>query len=157
VSDPRRSRETGQSMFAGDSLKKMAADWGERVGRTIEDGPALLGSNYAEVRYEDLLTRPEEEVRRLLEFLGAEAGEEAVRRCVSSASFEKLSRGRNRGQEDPTSFFRKGVAGDWRNAFTEEDSKVFEDEAGELLIRLGYEKDYDWQPARSKRPPGASI
>src|SRR5215217_1590013 len=66
-------RETGESMFAGDSLKKMAAEWGERVGRTVEDGPALLGNNYAEVRYEDLLERPEEELRRLLEFLGAGA------------------------------------------------------------------------------------
>src|SRR5215217_7206619 len=62
-------RETGESMFAGDSLKKMAAEWGERVGQTVEDGPALLGSNYAEVRYEDLLERPEEEVARVLEFL----------------------------------------------------------------------------------------
>jgi len=78
-----------------------------------------------------------------------------VRRCVSSASFEKLSRGRSRGQEDPTSFFRKGVAGEWRNVFTEEDGKIFEEEAGELLVRLGYEKD--WQPVRYKRPPEASI
>ena len=136
-------RETGESMFAGDSLKKMAAEWGERVGRTVEDGPALLGNNYAEVRYEDLLERPEEELRRLLEFLGAGANEEIVRRCVNSASFEKLSRGRKRGQEDPSSFFRKGVAGDWKNVFTEEDKRIFKKEAGELLIKLGYEKDLD--------------
>jgi hypothetical protein len=139
-----RQREDGESVFAGGSLKKMAAEWGERVGRTIEDGPALLGSNYAEVRYEDLLTRPEEEVRRLLEFLGAGANEEIVRRCVNSASFEKLSRGRKRGQEDPSSFFRKGVAGDWRSVFTEEDKKIFKEEAGDLLIRLGYERDDAW-------------
>jgi hypothetical protein len=30
--------------------------------------PGLLGNNYREVRYEDLLERPEEEVGRLLEF-----------------------------------------------------------------------------------------
>ena len=122
----------------------MAAEWAERVGRTVEDGPALLGNNYAEVRYEDLLERPEEEVRRLLEFLGAGADEETVRRCVNSASFEKLSRGRKRGQEDPSSFFRKGVAGDWRSVFTEEDKKIFKEEAGDLLIRLGYERDAGW-------------
>ena len=156
-SEPLQLRETAQSMFAGDSLKKMAAEWGERVARTIEDGPALLGSNYAEVRYEDLLRRPEEEVRRLLEFLGADAGEGIVGRCVNSASFERLSRGRNRGQEDQSSFFRKGVSGDWRNVFTEEDGKIFEEEAGELLIRLGYEKDRDWHKVRSKSPPGTSI
>lgn len=137
-------KEARESVFAGNSLKRMAAEWGARVGRTIEDGPALLGSNYAEVRYEDLLQRPEEEIGRLLEFLGAEAGQETVRRCVGAASFERLSKGRKRGEEDATSFFRKGVAGDWKNVFTEEDRRIFKREAGELLILLSYEKSDDW-------------
>jgi Sulfotransferase family len=142
--DPQRLQEAGESIFAGNSLKKMAAEWVARVGRTVLDGPALLGSNYAEVRYENLLERPEEEVGRLLAFLGAEASAAVVRRCVSAASFEKLSKGRKRGEEDPTSFFRKGVAGDWRNVFTEEDKQTFKEEAGDLLIELGYERDRDW-------------
>ena len=114
------------------------------MSRAVEDGPTLLGTNYCEVRYEDLVEKPEVAVRRLLEFLGAEAGEETVRRCVGSASFEKLAKGRKRGQEDPSSFFRKGVVGDWRNVFTERDKYVFKEEAGDLLIKLGYEEDSDW-------------
>ena len=143
----RGSRTPGnedQSLFAEGQLEKLAADWGSRVSKTVEDGPALLGEGYTEVRYEDLLARPVEEVRRLLGFLGADASEEAARRCVSSASFEKLSKGRKRGEEDPTSFFRKGVAGDWRSVFTEEDRRVFKEAAGGLLVELGYEKDLDW-------------
>jgi hypothetical protein len=131
---------SGDSVFAGNSLARMAAEWAARVGRTVEDGPALLGENYAEVRYEDLLARPEAEVRRLLEFLGADTDDGTVRCCVNAASFEKLSRGRERGEEDPSSFFRKGVAGDWRNTFTEQDRRVFEQAAGDLLARLGYEE-----------------
>ena len=142
--NPEELRKKGESMFAGDLLRKLAAEWGARVGKTVEDGPTLLGANYSEVRYEDLLERPEEEVGRLLEFLGAEASEKIVRRCVSSASFEKLTKGRRRGQEDASSFFRKGVAGDWRNVFTEQDKLIFKEEAGDLLIRIGYEKDDDW-------------
>ena len=138
--DPDRMLSSGESLFAGNSLARMAGEWAARVGRTVLDGPALLGENYAEVRYEDLLSRPEEEVRRLLEFLGAGANDETVRRCVNAASFEKLSRGRERGEEDPTSFYRKGVAGDWRNTFTEQDRRVFEETAGDLLAQLGYEK-----------------
>jgi hypothetical protein len=57
---------------------------------------------------------------------------------VGSATFEKLSKGRTRGEEDPSSFFRKGVAGDWRDAFTDRDRRVFEREAGDLLTKLGY-------------------
>ena len=128
------------SLFEGDRLRKLAADWNERVGRTVDDGPKLFGDRYAEVRYEDLLVRPEEEMGRLLRFLGAAADAQSVGRCVRAASFERLSKGRSRGEEDPSSFFRKGVAGDWRGAFTEEDRRVFEEEAGGLLRRLGYDE-----------------
>ena len=145
----RGSRTSGKearsgSVFAEGQLEKLAADWAARVGKTVEDGPALLGEGYAEVRYEDLLSQPEEEVRRLLGFLGADVDGETVERCVQAGSFERLSKGRKRGEEDPSSFFRKGVAGDWRRGFTEEDRRIFKKEAGELLIKLRYEKDFDW-------------
>jgi len=141
---PRELREAGESVFAGNSLRKMAAEWSARVGTTIEEGPALFGRSYVELRYEDLLQRPGEETRQLLGFLGVEADEITVERCVLSASIERLSKGRKRGEEDPASFFRKGVAGDWRNVFTEGDKQIFKEEAGELLIKLGYEKDDYW-------------
>jgi hypothetical protein len=131
-------------MFTEELLRKLASDWNARVGRTVEEGPTLLGENYREVYYEDLLKKPEEEFGALAEFLGAAADEETIRRCVTATSFEKLSRGRKRGQEDVTSFFRKGVAGDWRNIFTEADKVLFKKEAGELLVRLDYEKDGSW-------------
>jgi hypothetical protein len=137
-------REAGGSIFAGNTLKKLAAEWNARVGTAVGAGPALLANNYTEVRYEDLLESPEKELGRLLALLGAEASEETVKLCVGSASFERLSKGRKRGEEDTTSFFRKGVAGDWRSVFTERDRRVFEKEAGNLLIKLGYEKDHGW-------------
>jgi hypothetical protein len=140
--DPRGTTETG--VFTEDWLRQAARNWRRLVGRAVEDGPALLGSDYTEVRYEDLLERPYEEVGRLLGFLGVDARGTLVERCVLSASFERLSKGRERGQEDPSSFYRKGIAGDWKNHFTEEDKRVFKEEAGELLIRLGYEEDLDW-------------
>ena len=40
--------------------------------------------------------------------------------------------------------FRSGKTGDWKKHFTPEHKKIFKDVAGELLIRLGYEKDNDW-------------
>lgn len=116
----------------------------DRVGKTVEEGAKLFGDSYTEVRYEDLLERPHEEVGELARFLGADASEEAIEQAVSSASFEKSTKGRERGQEDTSSFFRKGIAGDWKNYFTERDKQIFKEEAGDLLIRLGYEEDYDW-------------
>ena len=144
VSDLRGRERPARACSREAPSRRWRAEWGERVGRTVEDGPVLLGSNYAEVRYEDLLQRPEEEMARLLTFLGAGTDEEVVKRCVSAASFERLSKGRKRGEEDQSSFFRKGVAGDWRNVFTEEDRHIFKREAGGLLIKLSYEKSDDW-------------
>ena len=79
----------------------------------------------------------------MLEFLGVDASERTVQRCVSAASFEKLSGGRSRGQE-AASFFRTGIAGDWQNVFTEQERRDFKAVAGDLLIELGYERDNDW-------------
>jgi hypothetical protein len=137
---------SGEGIFLEDRLRSTAEGWRESVGRAVEDGPGLLGNNYAEVRYENLLERPEEETKRLLDFLGADTREKIVRRCVRSASFEVRS-GRERGQENYTldhGKHRKGIAGDWKNVFTERDKAVFKEAAGNLLIELGYEKDDNW-------------
>ena len=138
--NPLELLEAGQGIFAADLLRKAAVEWATLVGKTVEDGPKLLGDNYREVRYEGLLEKPEEEVGKLLEFLGAGADERTVGRCVGSASFEKLAEGRERGREDPTSFFRKGVAGEWKSVFTSRDRRIFKQEAGELVVKLGYEE-----------------
>lgn len=132
-----------ESLFTKKRLSRIAADWSREVGKAVADGPASLGNNYTEVRYEDLLEKPEEEARRLLRFLGADSSREVVERCAEKAGFER-STNRQRGQEDSSSRSRKGVAGDWRRAFTEEDRRVFKENAGTLLVELGYEKDHDW-------------
>ena len=90
------------------------------------------------------LENTENEISRLLEFLEVDARKKNVRRCIEAASFEKMSEGRKPGEEDPSSFFRKGIAGDWKNVFNGRDRQAFKEEAGELLIKLGYEKDNDW-------------
>jgi len=40
--------------------------------------------------------------------------------------------------------FRAGKTGSWKEHFTAEHKRIFKEVAGDLLIRLGYEKDYDW-------------
>jgi hypothetical protein len=141
--DPETFGASGESIFADGHVAEIARSWSKSVSTAMEDA-ALLGDNYCQVRYEDLLAEPVGEVMRLLEFLGADSDEEVARRCVEAASFEQLSGGRTQGEEASSSFYRKGIAGDWKNHFTEEDRRVFKEEAGELLIRLGYEDDLDW-------------
>ena len=40
--------------------------------------------------------------------------------------------------------FRKGQPGNWREHFTEANKTSFKRQAGDLLIRLGYEEDQNW-------------
>lgn len=40
--------------------------------------------------------------------------------------------------------FRRGQIGGWKRYFTEDHKKAFKEVAGQLLIDLGYEKDFNW-------------
>jgi hypothetical protein len=141
--NPHELLKSGGGIFPDGWLGDYAASWSATVGKSVKDGPVSLGSNYAAVKYEDLLYRPAEEMGRLLRFLGAKADRWTVSRCVNEASFEKLSGGRDRGEE-AASFYRKGVAGDWKSVFTEQNKQEFKAVAGDLLIELGYEENNDW-------------
>jgi hypothetical protein len=66
------------------------------------------------VRYEDFLCAPHRTLSAALFFLGVDSSPAVIDHAVKGASFEKWS-GRKPGHEDKLSFFRKGVAGDWRS------------------------------------------
>ncbi len=65
-------------------------------------------------------------------------------KLIEKYSFKSLSKGRGKGEEDKQSHYRKGTEGDWVNHFSEEHKNVFKELYGDLLIKLGYEKDQDW-------------
>ena len=69
---------------------------------------------------------------------------ERVEAIVRRKNFARLAGGRRPGQEDPSSHYRKGQAGDWRNHFTAEHAAYFEQHFGDLLVSLGYETDNHW-------------
>ncbi|HEV8044677.1 MAG TPA: sulfotransferase domain-containing protein, partial [Rubrobacter sp.] len=140
LEDPEGFLQAGNSIFTEERLAQMAVRWSRRVSKASHDGANLFGTNFAQLRYEDLLERPEENFKVLLELLGASADDEVVRRCVKQNSFDRLAR-RSRGQEDAGSFFRKGIAGDWRGVFTKRDREIYEEIAGDTLREMGYSLD----------------
>jgi hypothetical protein len=64
--------------------------------------------------------------------------------AIFADSFKNLSKGRDAGSEKVTSHYRKGIAGDWKNHFTEKHKQLFKDRYGDLLVKLGYENSNDW-------------
>jgi hypothetical protein len=60
-------------------------------------------------------------------------------RVLQDHSFSSLSGGRQPGEEDISSHYRKGVAGDWRNHFTDQHLEKFVEVAGDLVALSGYQ------------------
>lgn len=66
-----------------------------------------------------------------------------IKDTIDKFSFEKQAN-RKKGHEDSNSFLRKGIVGDWQNAFSQEARELFDSYAGNELILLGYETDHSW-------------
>jgi hypothetical protein len=97
------------------------------------------------IRYEDLLENDVEILERvLIDECQYPIPRPRLRRAVETRRFERMSKGRPRGEEDVSAHLRKGVAGDWRNYFTEPVKEAFKERWGALLVSGGYESDLDW-------------
>jgi len=135
-----------RSIFTETFIRRVATGWAANLQETEESGRKLFGGSYYDLRYEDLLTRPFEEMQKLWEFLGVKADralERAIREEMSSNPDEAWQAKRN---GDISSFLPKGKgqAGNWSRLFTARDRTLFKEVAGEMLIRWRYEKDHSW-------------
>lgn len=70
-------------------------------------------ANFMALRYEDLKADGPT-AAGLFSFIGVDASPQAVAASLDAESFERMSGGRQSGEEDATSFMRKGIVGDWR-------------------------------------------
>ncbi len=97
-----------------DALNKLAQRWlaAQENFRRFSD---LHPTSCLEIRYEDIAASAHASMQTVFDFLGVSTSTTVINQAINSASFETWS-GRAPGQEDPTSFFRKGVVGDWKTA-----------------------------------------
>jgi hypothetical protein len=90
------------------------------------------------MRYEDLKASPEPEVHRLFRFLRINSTAKRVHTAVKETTFERLSGGRPEGQQDVTSFFRRGTTGDWKHHFDQSNLETFIRYGEDQAILAGY-------------------
>ena len=95
------------------------------------------------IRYEDLVANEQEQFARIVNYCQLGTSPEALREIVTRNSFEKQT-GRHKGEEDTASHFRKGIVGDWRNAFSEKVKQEFKRQFGDVLIQTGHESGLGW-------------
>jgi Sulfotransferase family len=143
MQDRERFLASGYSIFTEERLAQLARRWNYRTGKGRRDGNTLYGEKYLEIRYEDFLQDTSAVFGRVLEFLEADREDRTIKRCLQMSDFGWTS-SRRQGEEDPRSFFRKGIAGDWRSVFTERDRAIYKELAGERLVEFGYEKSLTW-------------
>lgn len=94
-------------------------------------------------RYESLIQDQCGEYRRILDWLGWHVPVEVLDAVVERLSFKTRS-GRSAGETDIFSHYRRGIKGDWRNHFSREHGRLWEQLYPGFLVKIGYESSEDW-------------
>jgi hypothetical protein len=103
--------------------------------------------NILEKKFEDFIANPVEELTEIFSHLQIVPNllcKEDLRAIIEKYSFKRLSDGRNQGEENVYSHYRKGMAGDWKNHFSEQHIERFKKLFNPILIKTGYETDENW-------------
>ena len=89
------------------------------------------------IHFEDLINDRISVLTRIMDHFLARAPLPSTRQLILDSLESSINPKRS-----PT--FRSGKTGEWKKYFKEEHKKIFEEVAGNLLLKLGYEKNNDW-------------
>ena len=96
------------------------------------DHPEVLS-----IHFEDLINDRTATLNRIVDHFLARVPLQTPRQLILDSLESSINPIRS-----PT--FRSGKTGEWKKHFTAEHKKIFKDVAGDLLVKLGYEKNNDW-------------
>ena len=120
-------------------LPQRLLSWSGHVLSWIETAPIPVHV----VRYEDMKERTVETFSGVVRFAGLKHSQAEIEGAIKASSFERLQElekktGFREKPSTATSFFRKGVAGSWREALTDGQVKRIMRVHGAMMRRLGY-------------------
>lgn len=104
-------------------------------------------SRILEFKYEDII---EDQARGLVSAALAHfniatlVSSDLVESVIESRMFRRRSGGRERGDEDLRSHYRRGMAGDWRRFFNTRHIDAFKTDYNWVLLATGYETGDSW-------------
>ena len=139
IRDGRDASISMQSYFHKQSGKTFPFSYGAKTWAASMNEAAVLREstlNYTEVRYEDLITGPEETMTALFEFLG-EPGVD-IQKVLDFS--QHIDAGEIETHRDSVSRPLNSAALDrWKTELTEDDAAVFSRFAGKELVTMGYD------------------
>jgi len=105
----------------GKSVRDCAIYWREFLRFGFSQAQDLSQNRCIHIEMEDLISKTEEKLKEICDFI-----DETFDESMTHVHLHKHNIGR------------------WANTFSDKDKNAFKDEAGDLLIELGYEKNNDW-------------
>lgn len=131
---------TGAPIDYTRDARKAAQYWVQAVQAGRQAGRNIGPARYREIKYEDIVARPEPTLRALFAFLG-EMWDDAVLRFHENTA-------RPLGHESSAAQVSRplyaSAAGRWANDLKPADKAAVKAVAGDLLIELGYAADKSW-------------
>jgi len=121
----------------GEMDRMVCPSFREYVRRRVVDW--RLSDKCFPVRYEDLVEDTSGQLGRVADHMKIRHSAGAIDRAIRLYNFNTLSDGRSPGEVDPSSHYRKGVPGEWREVFDCEDLEILRQQIGDYLGILGYE------------------
>ncbi len=135
------SKEDGLLFEMNNTLEK-----GNVTGSVMQEFASwdYSNPNIIELKYEEVIQDSETWFAKVFAQYGFDDKEtEKAMKIVEQCSFKNVAK-RKIGEENKKSHLRKGTPGDWKNHFNEKHKDEFKRLYGDLLIKLGYEKDTNW-------------
>jgi hypothetical protein len=123
------------AFFGPKHVYPLALRWQEYLAAAEEARAALGAGAFLQVRYEDLVAAPEQELRRICSFLGEEF-------APAMLTFYNEDRGPRRDSRNAENLRRPVMADNtekWRTQMSQRELRIFEALAGSALKRYSYE------------------
>jgi hypothetical protein len=90
------------------------------------------------VLYENLMSQPNQELRRLADFLNLDVSDKEIEEAIESCKIDRLREASSKRGEDAASFFREGGSGRGMSRYSADEIKFVESELGDLMTHFGY-------------------